>query len=65
MGRSKVEEKDEATPEGYIHVYTQLIERMKSEQVTTEPGFWYDEGCEVIKGYQRELEKWKNHISQK
>jgi len=65
MGRSKLEEKmDEPTPEGYIYVYTNLIERLEVEQTSTEPGsFWHHNGCQVMEKYQRELEKWKNHIS--
>ena len=59
MGRSKVPERiEEPTPEAYIHVYTELIERLKCEV----PGALEDQNGAMEK-YRRELEKWKNHIS--
>lgn len=66
MGRSKILEKlEEPTSEAYIYVYTELIERLKSEQAGIKEEFWMAESCLVMEKYQRELEKWKNHISVK
>jgi hypothetical protein len=66
MGRSKILEKlEEPTPEAYVYVYTELIGRLKREQEKIEEAFWMAESCLVMEKYQRELEKWKNHISVK
>jgi len=66
MGRSKVPERiEEPTPTAYVYVYTELIERLKREQEGIKEAFWLTESCLVMEKYQRELEKWKNHVSVK
>lgn len=61
-GGFRSQAKKEPSPEAYIYVYTELIERLERERASIDQEFWMLESCLVMEKYSRELEKWKNHI---